>query len=63
VFLELNRKADSLQIELRSKDLYITNIKNIFEGKDIVEEMPDPLATQYAEISELPFQRRFHTQG
>ncbi len=54
VLRELNIKADSLQAELQSKDLYIMNIKNIFEGKDLIEEIPDSIGTQqFAEISEL----------
>lgn len=54
VLRELNLKADSLQAELRSKDLYIVNIRNIIEGKDLVYEMPEPLEEQeFVEISEL----------
>lgn len=54
VLRDLNLKADSLQAELRSKDLYLLNIRNIVEGRDIVEQMPDSLKNQeFFEISEL----------
>lgn len=54
VLRELNLKADSLQAELRSKDLYITNIRNIIEGREIVEELPISADGQdFVEISEL----------
>jgi len=54
VLRELNIKADSLQVELRRKDLYILNIRNIFEGRDLIEEMPDSLKSkEFFEISEL----------
>ncbi|TVQ88916.1 MAG: M23 family metallopeptidase [Bacteroidetes bacterium] len=54
VLRELNLKADSLQAELRSKDLYIMNIRNIVEGRELVYEMPEPLEEQeFVEINEL----------
>jgi murein DD-endopeptidase MepM/ murein hydrolase activator NlpD len=54
VLRDLNLKADSLQAEMRRKDLYIQNIKNIFDGKDLVEEVIYAPKTQGApEISEL----------
>jgi len=54
ILRELNIKADSLQIELRSKDLYIHNIRNIIEGREIVDYMPDSIRDQnFFEISEL----------
>lgn len=54
ILRELNLKADSLQAELRSKDLYLLNIRNIVEGRDIVEQMPDSLLNQsFSEIAEL----------
>lgn len=54
VLRELNLKADSLQSELRSKDLYIHNIRNIVEGRDIVDQIPDTLdSKEFFEISEL----------
>jgi len=36
--IRLNILADSLEDELRMKDLYFQNIKNIIEGKDIIED-------------------------
>ncbi len=33
----LERRADSLEIALRSKDIYLQNIKNIIEGREIVD--------------------------
>lgn len=54
ILRELNLKADSLQAELRSKDLYITNIRNIVEGRDFDEEIFEPANNQdFVEISEL----------
>ncbi len=54
VLRELNLKADSLQSELQSKDLYIMNIRNIIEGRDIVDHIPDTLDSKdFFEISEL----------
>ncbi len=54
VLRELNLKADSLQAELRTKDLYITNIRNIIEGRELVDEMPDTLGSKaLTEISEI----------
>lgn len=54
VLRELNLKADSLQRELRSKDLYINNIRNIIEGRDFDEEVFEPSNSQdFVEIAEL----------
>ncbi len=54
VLRELNLKADSLQRELRSKDLYINNIRNIVEGRDFDEEVFEPSDSQdFVEIAEL----------
>ena len=54
VLRELNLKADSLQAELRSKDLYINNIRNIIEGRDFDEEIFEPSSSQdFVEILEL----------
>lgn len=41
VLRELTLRADSLETSLRQKDFYIQNIRNIVEGREIVEEMPD----------------------
>lgn len=54
VLRELNLKADSLERQLRAKDLYIHNIRNIIEGREIVEEIPDTLAgNEFMEIDQL----------
>ena len=44
VLRELSLRADSLERDLRQKDLYIMNIRNIVEGREIVEEIPDSIA-------------------
>lgn len=38
---QLQRQADSLEEAMKDKDLYIVNIKNIIEGKEIVEKLPE----------------------
>lgn len=43
--IKLNIMADSLQQELKSKDLFFDNIRNIIEGKDF-KEPPEPKATE-----------------
>jgi len=43
VLRELTLRADSLETSLRQKDLYIINIRNIIEGRDIIDRMPDSL--------------------
>ncbi len=43
VLRELMIKTDSLENELKRKDLYIHNIRNIVEGRDMSEEMPDSI--------------------
>jgi murein DD-endopeptidase MepM/ murein hydrolase activator NlpD len=54
VLRDLNLKADSLHAELRRKDLYIINIKNIIEGKDIIDDVEYTQSNQpIGEISEL----------
>ncbi len=54
VLRELNLKADSLQAELRRKDLYIVNIRNIIEGRDPVDELPEMESSQeFTEITQL----------
>ena len=44
VLRELSLRADSLERDLRQKDLYIMNIRNIVEGREIVDEIPDSIA-------------------
>jgi len=36
----LEQRADSLQKALKTKDLYLTNIRNIIEGKEILDSLP-----------------------
>lgn len=51
---ELMLKADSLEEDLKNKDLYLYNIRNIIEGKKIVEklpEKPDSTVTGYDKIT------------
>ncbi len=55
VLRELMIKTDSLEKEYKRKELYILNIRNIVEGRELVEEMPDSIeATSNFEIDELP---------
>lgn len=44
VLRELSLRADTLEKQLRQKDLYIMNIRNIAEGRDLIEEIPDTIA-------------------
>ena len=39
-FLALSAKTDSMEQNLKEKDLYILNIKNVIEGKEILFELP-----------------------
>jgi len=36
----LEQRADSLDKALKTKDLYLTNIRNIIEGKEIIDSIP-----------------------
>jgi len=55
VLRELSLRADTLEKQLRQKDLYIMNIRNITEGRDLVEEIPDSIGDPDAiDIDELP---------
>ena len=38
---ELTLRADSMEKALKDKDLYVLNIKNIIEGKEIVDKLPE----------------------
>ncbi len=50
----LMHRTDSLERDLRQKDLYIHNIRNIVEGRDMVSELPDTISNQEAyQIQEL----------
>lgn len=59
VLRELMIKADSLEKELNRKDLYIYNIRNIVEGRDLVEQYPDSIIKSNIDIviDELPRSR------
>jgi murein DD-endopeptidase MepM/ murein hydrolase activator NlpD len=51
---ELNLKADSLEADLKRKDLYIINIQNIISGREIVDVFPDTIAVSFESVSDLP---------
>ena len=53
---ELQLKADSIENEFVRNDLYLQNIKNIIEGRDIVEELSEAHDTliNYEEITLSP---------
>ncbi len=58
VLRELSLRADTLERQLRHKNLYIMNIRNITEGRDLVEEVPDTIGDRDAfDIDELPRSR------
>ncbi len=58
VLRELMLRADSLEVELRQKDLYFQNIRNIVEGREVEEQYSDTVMSQeYFEIDELPRSR------
>lgn len=58
VLRELSLRADSLERDLRQKDLFIMNIRNIVEGRDVIEELNDSVDSpvRYS-IAELPRSR------
>lgn len=58
VLRELTIRADSLEMDLRQKDLFIINIRNIVEGRDLIEEIPDTVSDPDAfMIPQLPRSR------
>lgn len=58
VLRELMLRADSLEKDLRQKNLYMLNIRHIVEGRDFDFFPPDTLATEnIREIDELPRSR------
>ncbi len=57
ILRELNHKADSLELELKRKDLYIHNIQNIISGREIVEELPDTIKKKVDEAAPKELQR------
>ena len=54
---ELVLKADSLEEDLKNKDLYLFNIKNIIEGKDIVDKLPEKPDSSGAKYDNLDFSK------
>lgn len=58
VLRELSLRADSLERDLRQKDLFIMNIRNIVEGRDLIEEIPDSVSDPEGYVfEELPRSR------
>lgn len=58
VLRELSLRADTLEKQLRQKDLYIMNIRNITEGRDLIEEIPDTIGEPDAiDVDEIPRSR------
>ncbi len=58
VLRELSLRADSLERDLRQKDLYIMNIRNIVEGRDLLQEIPETVTDPVAmPIDDLPRSR------
>ncbi len=58
VLRELTIRADSLEKDLRQKDLFIMNIRNIVEGRDLIEEIPDTVSdTDAFLIQDIPRSR------
>ncbi len=51
--MQLNLITDSLAKELQSKELYITNIRNIIEGKEVVEMVTDSVSEAPIIVDEL----------
>ena len=50
---ELTLKADSLEEDLNNKNLYLLNIRNVMEGKEIVDKLPgkpDSTGINYSKI-------------
>jgi len=52
---ELMLKADSLEEDLKNKDLYLYNIRNIIEGKEVVDKLPDKPDSVKNDYSNLNF--------
>ena len=58
VLRELSLRTDSLEKDLRQKDLFIMNIRNIVEGRDLIEEVPNSVSDPEGYIIEdLPRSR------
>ncbi|MCF8303839.1 MAG: M23 family metallopeptidase [Bacteroidales bacterium] len=68
---EMQLRADSIEKEIRQKDLYIHNIKNIMEGKAIAEKIPEPSenSANYMDIelehseADSALRAKFESQG
>ncbi len=41
----LNQRTDSLEKALHAKDIYLLNIKNIIEGREIIDSIPERLSS------------------
>lgn len=52
---ELMLRADSLEESLDAKDLYLYNIKNVIEGKEPVDELPEKPETTSTKYDNLDF--------
>ena len=52
---ELMFRADSMEEDLKNKDLYLYNIRNIIEGKEIVDKLPEKPDSASADYSNLNF--------
>jgi len=52
---ELILRADSMEEDLKNKDLYLYNIRNIIEGKEIVDKLPDKPDSATVDYSNLNF--------
>ena len=52
---ELMLKADSLEEDLKNKDLYLYNIRNIIEGKEVVDKLPQKPDSSTIDYSKLNF--------
>jgi len=54
ILRDLMLRTDSLEKEVSRRDLYIYNFRNIIEGKEVVEKMPEEMPKMNYEINELP---------
>ncbi len=54
ILRDLMLRTDSLEKEVIRRDLYIYNFRNIIEGKEVVEKMPEEMPKMNYEINELP---------
>jgi len=54
---ELVLKSDSLEADLNNKNLYLLNIRNVMEGKEMVDKLPDKPDSSHVNYSKLDFSR------